>query len=219
MLLPLCWNEICGIEKSATIWPKEPSHCIPSTTSAPSMGRTKNGQRKHNPAAFRFCNASGDKRVTGRVVVGFAGVVNSGVWVVVFGTARGGVWLVDGVDDEVKRLVMLYLGRNRGSLFLSSINLARPIAWVDGPKRVSSARVNASQVFGWADLCRVVVVVSVVGVIVVGVIVIGVVTVVVCIGGDEGVCLFKMNCQLLHNYVLIFKESCGVVSTGGDEVV
>nr|GEV01006.1 hypothetical protein [Tanacetum cinerariifolium] len=42
----------------------------------------------------------------------------------------GGVWLVDGVDDEVKRLVMLYLGRNSRSLFLSSIILARPIAWV-----------------------------------------------------------------------------------------
>ena len=40
---PSCWNDICGIEKSAMIGPSEPSHCIPNTTSAPSMGRTKKG--------------------------------------------------------------------------------------------------------------------------------------------------------------------------------
>nr|GFB96327.1 hypothetical protein [Tanacetum cinerariifolium] len=87
------------------------------------------GDNERNWGGMELVSGLGDKRVTGRVVVGFAGVVNSRVWVVVFGRVGGGVWLVDGVDDEVKQLVMLYLGRNHGSLFLSSINLARRIAW------------------------------------------------------------------------------------------
>nr|GEU37974.1 hypothetical protein [Tanacetum cinerariifolium] len=290
MLLPLCWNDICGIEKSTTIWPKEPSHCIPSTTSAPSMGRTKNGnegigvmarlrkdairgwmilcilpestniggmefvsglgevsfsnrysmgvcvgaawkeqrssawvvgyesslsttiknwgglhlwigwnfsgQRKHNPAAFRFCNASGDKRVTGRVVVGFAGVISSGVWVVVFGTVGGGVWLMDGVDDEVKR-------RWWGSYVVEKkvlLGLEKPIKWVrtveggDGDFRRADL-----QAMGCGGM-------------------VGFFFIVVFYAGGfgflegekESVVLFEVMCQLTHDNVLFFGGSGGV---------
>nr|GEW31809.1 hypothetical protein [Tanacetum cinerariifolium] len=43
MVCPSYWKDILGTEKSATMDPKEPSQCMPKTTSAPSMGSTKKG--------------------------------------------------------------------------------------------------------------------------------------------------------------------------------
>ena len=41
MVFPSCWKDILGTEKSAMMDPKEPSQCMPKTTSAPSIGSTK----------------------------------------------------------------------------------------------------------------------------------------------------------------------------------
>ncbi|GJY38292.1 hypothetical protein Tco_0424656 [Tanacetum coccineum] len=41
--LPSLTNEIYGTEKSAVMVPSAPNHEIPKTTSAPSIGSTKNG--------------------------------------------------------------------------------------------------------------------------------------------------------------------------------
>ncbi|GKC91090.1 hypothetical protein Tco_1151739 [Tanacetum coccineum] len=43
MVEPLDWNDICGMEKSARMGPNDPSHDIPRTMLAPSIGRTKKG--------------------------------------------------------------------------------------------------------------------------------------------------------------------------------